>query len=197
MWWLWLLVLLLALPVLYLFLRGSHYSRIFSDTHFLEFAQKLALLKPRLLERVDDDITASDDPRIMSTSAGIFLFYTISRDGTQFVHHFSLRDQQGYTATTTGEFFSLFSALLLGVEPERLTMQRSENTVFHVTFGLSPEEQQAFISHPFPALASDALAPLCAEVRKRLHARPVNNITTGIDFTHPPAPPAAAPRNNP
>jgi hypothetical protein len=173
--------------------RGMHYGRMFDDDHFVEFARALAAIKPVVLDNVEDpeagrvSLPTPADPRTLRTSGDLFLYYTITRQGGRYEHHYSLRDTRGYTAGAVGQGFGVFAALVLGVDPSLLTIERSENTVFHVEFVLDEKQQRAFADRPPLGVTNDNVAALkrqAFDVGRRVGFK---HTKIGISFVAKPA----------
>src|SRR5262245_26350559 len=76
-------------------LRLSWYRRLFAFPHLLEFGQGLAAVKQAAIRDViasdANGVQSPDDARILRTSAGLVLLYTVSPGATgTYVHHASV-----------------------------------------------------------------------------------------------------------
>jgi hypothetical protein len=136
--------------------RRSLYRTLFSDPHLMEFGQGLAARKAAALRDVigmsGGEIQSPDDPRILRTSAGLALVYTVSiREPATYVHHASISMPGRVTAHAVGETFILLWARLLGIEYERLALQVSPTSVHHAEFVLDENEQSSFAQRPVEA----------------------------------------------
>jgi hypothetical protein len=154
--------------------RLSLYRRLFAVPHMTEFGHGLAALKQAAMRAVGDggDASSPDDARILRTSVGLALFYTISMKapGT-YVHHASVSIPGGVTAGAVGETFILLWARLLGVAYERLALEVSPTTVHHAEFVLDENEQAIFAQRPVPAPTVELLQAFqseCAAARSGL-----------------------------
>ncbi|MES2462967.1 MAG: hypothetical protein V4671_20475 [Armatimonadota bacterium] len=154
--------------------RSAQLKQIFSDAHLIEIAEQLEAVKPlavHLAEVSEAPFALEDDPRAFMTGAGIVLYYTISHDDGLYFHHFSLKDSYGITPHAVGATLVVYVARLFSVSPEILTVERSQQQVFHVSFKLSGEEQKAFARTPLhvpSARAARTLFNECLEIRQNL-----------------------------
>jgi hypothetical protein len=136
----------------------------------MEFGQRLAALKQAAIRDVipsdGEGVPPPDDPRILRTSAGLALIYTVSvgTPGT-YVHHASVSIPGRVTAHAVGETFTLLWARLLGVGYERLSLQVSPTTVHHAEFVLDENEQSNFAQRPMAAPTVELLQAFQAECR--------------------------------
>jgi hypothetical protein len=154
--------------------RLSLYRRLFAVPHMTEFGQGLAALKQAAMRAVGDggDAPSPNDARILRTSAGLALLYTISikAPGT-YVHHASVSIPDRVTARAVGETFILLWARLLGVEYQRLALEVSPTTVHHAEFVLDENEQANFAQRPVQAPTVELLQAFqseCAAARSSL-----------------------------
>jgi hypothetical protein len=178
----WLLMcLLLAVVALVCVPRVRLYRRLFADSHLMEYAHGLAALKQAALREIiageAGAIQSPDDARILRTSAGLVLVYTVSTGtpGT-YVHHASVSLAGGVTAHAVGATFILLWARLLGVEYSRLALQVWPSTVHHAEFVLDAEEQSRFAERPVTAATAEWLQAFqteCASARQNLRFEPV------------------------
>jgi hypothetical protein len=114
------------------------------------------------------------DPRVLISSAGLILAYTVRQVGQRFVHHYSVSVSGGYTARAAGETFVLLTAWLIGVPYERLSLSVGRSTVHHAAFELSHTENEALRAREVPPLSPADIAAFRKEwmsVRDRLSWR--------------------------
>jgi hypothetical protein len=134
--------------------RGSFYRRLFADGHFVEVARGIARIKPAAIDHVivseEDAVTSGDDPRVLITSRGLALCYTVAQyEGEgRFVHHYSISLSGGHTAHAAGASFILFTAKLLGIPFDSLALGVGRSTVHHAEFRLAPAEHEEFARRP-------------------------------------------------
>jgi hypothetical protein len=149
--------LLVALVVAWVVYRAAVYRRLFADEHFLEVARGLGRVKTSALDKLlgaeEDEVTSRTDPRVLLTSAGLALLYTVRQAEGGFVHHYSVSVAGGYTAHAVGETFVLFVAKLLGVPFGSLALGVGRSTVHHAEFRLSAAEQSEFAARPVPEVS--------------------------------------------
>jgi hypothetical protein len=162
------------LVALWVVARTRRYARLFADAHVLEVARGLvgvkaaALARPIRSER--DEPTGPDDPRILATSAGLAIVYTVaeSEGGSGFAHHCSVSVVGAPTTHAVGGTFLLLVAKLLSLPREGLSCQITESTVHHAEVALDAARHAAIAAAP-------VLAPLPAELaalrREALNAR--------------------------
>ncbi len=93
--------------LLWLFSRGGFYKRVFADEHFLEVARALPRVKAAAVGGVyeaDEPMESPENnPRVLVTSAGLILAYTVRREDDRYVHHYSVSAGGGVTAHSLGE----------------------------------------------------------------------------------------------
>ena len=148
--------------------RSSVYRTLFGIPHLMEFGQGLAAVKQAALQDViasdGGGVRGPDDPRILRTSVGLVLVYTVSiRTPGIYVHHASVSVPGRVTAHAVGETFILLWAKLLGVAYERLTLQVSPTTVHHAEFVLDGNEQSDFAQRPVETPTVESLQAFPAE----------------------------------
>ena len=155
--------------------RRARYGRVFGDQHFTEVARGVARIKTAAMERPDVALVhAPTDPRLLVTSKGLVLLYTLTRTGDRFEHHYSLSLGGGYTAHAPGATFVLFVAKLLGVPFQTLALSVAPSTAHHAEFHLSAAEQEGFTNRPVPEPTPDEIMAFRREffdVRERLQWR--------------------------
>jgi hypothetical protein len=169
--------IVLALLIVLWFIGGfGVYRRVFADAHFQEIAARLPSVKQAALERLvvsqEDAMRPMEDPRVLLTSVGLAMIYTIGPDGGVYRHHLSVSfPARGYTAHAVGETFVLFVAWLLGIASDRLFLGISQTTVHHAEFVLTEQEQGAFAERAVEAPSTERIAAFRADwitVRKQL-----------------------------
>jgi hypothetical protein len=93
--------LLLAGLACWWWLRGRLTRRLLAEEHLREVARDMDTVKQAacrlLLASPAAFAPLPRDPRVLATSAGLLVFYTISRDGPSYAHHLSLSVVGGYT----------------------------------------------------------------------------------------------------
>lgn len=149
-------------------LRLSWYRRLFAAPHLMQFAQGLAAVKQAAMRDMiasdGDSVQPPDDARILRTSAGLALLYTVSPGAAgTYVHHASVSIPGHPTAHAVGETFILLWARLLGVEYERLALDVSPMTVHHAGFVLSEHEQSELAQRPVETPTAEWLQAFLAE----------------------------------
>jgi hypothetical protein len=148
--------------------RVSSYRTLFGIPHLMEVGQGIAALKQAAIQDLipsdGGGIRPPDDARILRTSAGLLLVYTVNV-GTagMYVHHASVSIPGQVTTHAVGETFLLLWAKLLGVEYERLALQASAATVYHAEFALDENEQSNFARQPVVAPTVEWLQAFQAE----------------------------------
>jgi len=146
----------LLLLVLWFFFKGGKYKQLFADEHFVEIAQGVVGMKQAALDDINDPEHATppdaNDGRLLKTSAGLVIYYDITKDDGRFVHHYSISVAGGYTAHAVGRTFAIFVAQLLGVPLDVLTLVVTESSIHHVEFTLEPSSQAEFAARPVPVV---------------------------------------------
>ncbi len=148
----------------WLLLRGRLAGRLLEEKHLLETAEALEAVKRAALERPiaspADFAPLPRDPRVLATSAGLLLFYTVSRLDRQYNHHLSLSAAGGYLPRVAGETLLLYFADLLGIPYNRLQLSVSPTTVRHAEFVLDEKEQAELARRRVAPLAEKRLPEL-------------------------------------
>ena len=163
----------LVAVVLYVVSRSRHYGKLYSPAHVAEFCQGIGRLKPVVLERIESEDSlrgtplTPEDPRILRTSGGLLLVYTISADGGVYRHHFSIQDLQGYTAGAVGQTFLVLTAMVLGHDVAALGLERSERAIYHAEIELDEAGQRAFAERPPTAVTEANAGELWAEAMRK------------------------------
>ncbi len=137
-------VLLLAGLAGWRLLRGRLTRRLLAGPHLLEVAEGLEPVKRAacrlLLASPAAFAPLPRDPRVLATSRGLLLHFTVSRDGSSYAHHLSLSVVGGYLPRPAGEALILFLVGLLGVPYEQLELTVSASSVHHAQFVLTETE---------------------------------------------------------
>lgn len=171
--------------VLWLASRARRFAALFGPPHLLEIGRGLVRVKAAALAQVmhdeSDGPTDGNDPRVLSTSAGLAIVYTVSQRGQRFVHHCSLSVIGGPTAHAVGGAFVMFVAKLLGLTQSELQCHVAPSTVHHVQLEVDPAGHSALAALPIPELTPRALEALR---REALEAR------SRVDWRRPSADPA-------
>ena len=156
-----------VLIVLWLATRARRFAALFGDPHLLEIGRGLVRVKAAALAHVmrdeRDGPTAGDDPRVLATSAGLAIVYTVSERGQRFVHHCSISVIGGPTAHAVGGAFVMFVAKLLGLAQPELQCHVAPSTVHHIQLELDPARHAALAALPLPELSPRALQALRRE----------------------------------
>lgn len=167
--------LVLALAFVWLAFRNNVYRRVFSDEHFVEVANRIVRVAAAAFANplsADGGTPASpDDPRVLVSSAGLMLAYTVHPREGRIVHHWSVSLSGGYTAHAVGRTFVLLTARLIGVPYERLALGIGRSTVHHAEVDLSEAEHAALRERSVPEVSAadvDALRKELIDVADRL-----------------------------
>jgi len=189
-WLLALLAIAAASLVWWILRRLFWYRRLFAVPHLMEFGQGLAAVKRAAMREViagdAEGGPSPDDARILQTSAGLALLYTVSLGAAgTYVHHASVSIPGRPTAHAVGETFILLWAKLLGIEYARLALDVSPMTVHHAEFVLNEQEQSDFAQRLVAAPTAEwmqAFLAECATARQNLRRdrNLVRNITQPI-----------------
>jgi hypothetical protein len=168
MWFLACLAIAAVGLISWIMLRLSWYRRLFAVPHLMEFSQGLAAVKRAAMRDmiVSDEkgVQPPDDARILRTSAGLALLYTVSLGAAgTYVHHASVSVPGRPTAHAVGETFILLWAKLLGVEYGRLALDVSPMTVHHAEFVLNEREQSELAQRPVEMPTAEWLQVFLAE----------------------------------
>ena len=167
-WLLTLLAIAAASLVWWIVRRLFWYRRLFAVPHLMEVGQGLAGVKQTAMRDMiaseAKGVESPDDARILRTSAGLVLLYTIGQGapGT-YVHHASISIPGRPTAHAVGETFILLWAKLLGIEYGRLALDVSPMTVHHAEFVFNEQEQSEFAQRPIEAPTAEWLQAFLAE----------------------------------
>src|SRR5262249_45910610 len=144
--------------------RAKTYRRLFGDDHFLEIAKAAARLKAAGVEQLtqtDSDLpSSSDDPRILLTSAGLAIVYTVRQEEAAFRHHCSVGVQRGITANAVGGTFLMYVARLLGLPIERMQFEIGKSTVHHGEVVLDAAQHEALVSARVPPVTASNVVEL-------------------------------------
>jgi hypothetical protein len=129
-----------------LFFRGRMYRRLFSNEHFIEIGHCVAGLKAAALERATDAMADGkwdpSDPRMLVTSAGLAIAYTVHANDPEFIHHCSVGVSGDFTAHGAGATFVAFVMNLVGLPMDKARFQVGESTVHHAEATLGAEEHE-------------------------------------------------------
>jgi hypothetical protein len=124
------------------------YSRIFSLNHYREICVKMSNIKEAAIKAIptdtDDSPIKRDDPRTLITSAGLAIFYTISKTETTYEHHFSISMPGQDIPHAIGEHFSIYVADLMAWEIHDAVFFFSDTPVFHARLELPSDKQLAW-----------------------------------------------------
>jgi hypothetical protein len=162
------LAAVLVLGVLgWLLLRNRLARRLLTDAHLVEVALGLEKVKRAALSRPIESAAAfaplPRDPRILATSVGLLLFYTVSPFEGQSAHHLSLSVSGGYLPRAAGETLLVYLAGLLGIACNRLSLYVSPTSVQHAEFLLDSGELAELANRPIKPPAADRLPALRKE----------------------------------
>jgi hypothetical protein len=156
-----------ALVVLWLVARARRYAALFADPHLLEIGRGLGRVKAAALARVmrdeRDAPTAADDPRVLATSAGLAIVYTVRERATRFEHHCSISVVGGPTPHAVGGTFVMLVTKLLGLTDAGLQCHVAASTVHHAALSVDAERHAALAALPIPRLTPAALMALRRE----------------------------------
>jgi hypothetical protein len=164
----WLFVSLLVVFGLVVASRARMYGRLFGDEHWLEIGRGIAGTKAAALGRVietDGDAPVSrGDPRIIATSSGLVIVYTVQKREADFVHHCSVGTRGGATAHAVGSTFVVLVAKLLGLPTEKTTYQIADSTIHHAEAVVDEAEHLALAAAPVPEVSAGNVAELRRDV---------------------------------
>lgn len=166
---------LAGLVALALVAKARRLRRLFGDDHHLEIARRAPALKAAALDRAADPDSlgrvALDDPRLVLTTAGLAILYTVASEDGRFVHACSVSYQGGVTAHAIGWHFLGYLVLLLGLPLERLELSVSASTAHHAEVSLGPDDHAAVARAPVREVSPGQLSDLrqaIATARARL-----------------------------
>ncbi|MFO0726102.1 MAG: hypothetical protein U1E65_20130 [Myxococcota bacterium] len=166
------------------------YAQILSPAHVLELGGILPGIKAAALAEIELGDSPAEkqvrevEPRRAITSAGLRILYTITSVQDRFIHHYSLSVGE-YTPHAVGRTFALVVARLLGLDAAKLEVARSSNSIWHIVFELSAEEQQGFGARAPLAVNAEEAEAIFAESFRDGHK---------LDLDHPSLLPAAPQR---
>ncbi|HEV3191899.1 MAG TPA: hypothetical protein VGY54_15415 [Polyangiaceae bacterium] len=139
------------------FFRGRMYRRLFSDEHFIEIGRSGAGLKAAALESATDGVAdgmrGPSDPRMLVTSAGLAIAYTVHKNDLEFIHHCSVGVSGDITAHGVGATFVAFAITLVGLPIHKARFQVGESTVHHAEATLSAEEHEKMARAAVPEVS--------------------------------------------
>ena len=154
-------IVLLSAVVLFavwLALKLRRHTRILSDDHLAEVAERFDAVRSFAYRLADEPLAADPvdpgDPRVAVTRDGVVVAYTIRRDGTRYVHHFSVSVAGGYTPPSVGGSLVVYLDSLLGRDPGQVDFGVSHGTVYHGEFTVDADEEPAVQAQPL-ALPGD------------------------------------------
>lgn len=152
---------------LWLAARARRYGRVFAAEHWRQVAESMVRVKAAALAKViradGDEPSTPDDHRILATSAGLAIVYTVSESAGRFVHHCSVSLVGGPTTHAVGGSFTLYLAKLLGLPLARLRCSVADTTVHHAELSLDADEHAALATAPVLDVSSDDIAALRRE----------------------------------
>lgn len=164
----WLFVALLVVFGAVVASRARLYGRLFGDDHWIEIGRGIAGVKAAAFARVidtdDDAPTSRDDPRILATSSGLVIVYTVQKRDADFVHHCSVGTKGGATAHAVGSTFLLLVVRLLGLPAEKVTYQIADSTIHHAEAVVDDAGHHALSAAPVPELSAGNVAELRRDV---------------------------------
>jgi hypothetical protein len=116
----------------------------------------------RVIETDADAPAPPDDPRILVTSCGLVIVYTVQKRDAEFAHHCSVGTKGGATAHAVGSTFLLLIVKLLGLPAEKTGYQIADSTVHHAEAVVDEAEHAALSG----ARGVDVSASNVAEFRR-------------------------------
>ncbi len=136
------------------------YVPLLRDSHFLELAEALGNLKASGLAAGGRPIDSVDDPRILTTSAGVTVLYSTEELPEQeaLLTHISLSHQSGYLAWAAGGRFVHQMLQQLGVPVADAAFAHSPAGVVHVAFLIQRAERSEFEQARVKSLLSEDVA---------------------------------------
>lgn len=164
----WLFVALLVVFGLVVVSRARMYGRLFGDEHWIEIGRGIPAVKTaafaRVIETDADAPKPPDDPRILATSCGLVVIYTVLKRDADFVHHCSVGMRGGVTAHAVGETFLLLVVKTLGLPAKRMAFHFGESTVHHGEVVVDEAEHQALAVAPVLEISATNVAEFRREV---------------------------------
>ena len=170
----WIIILLIAaLVIRWVLSRSRRYSKLFDDQHFLELALAMPSLKKAALDRIDQppgsERDFANDPRLIQTSAGLAVVYTVSSTSPdEFVHRLSVSLPGHVTPRGVGRRFLTLAVLLLGIPPQLAPISQSASTVHHLEFSFTEAEHRKFADRPVREITPENVAAFRQEVEAEL-----------------------------
>jgi hypothetical protein len=154
--------LVVAVLAAFLVSRARSYRRLFADEHFIAIGRAARTLKAAAVTHViqadRDQPTSPNDPRILTTPAGLAIVYTVQKRESKFVHHCSVSVPGGYTAHAVGGTFLVFVMKLVGIPIERAALGIGASTIHHGEVTLDQAEHDALASAPTPEVSASNVA---------------------------------------
>ncbi len=150
--------------------RARKYRRLFSDDHFAEIVRRAPALKQAALGHVmatDADAPSSPaDPRVMTTSAGLAIVYTVRARMTDHVHHVSVSAAGGYTAHAVGATFTAAIVELVALPADKTRFGVTRSTVHHAEVVLDEAEHARVCDAPMRETDVAELRRACLDARR-------------------------------
>ncbi len=113
------------------------YKPLLRDDHFAELLALAPSLKQAALERVGEPLRPPDDPRVVLTSRGLLVFYSVQESAGGYLHHLSFSYGGGAMALAAGGRFMYVILTALGTFGGLKGMAHSRGGVTHGIFELS------------------------------------------------------------
>ena len=143
----------LILMVVVMLVKGPLFRRVLSEAHFVECARGAWNAARRACRKREDPGSAGEentggDEEEFTSSEGVVLHYSIRKgegdEAGQFVHHYSVRMNRGYTPHAIGGTFVAWVALILEVGLAMGWVGITPDRVHHAEFALDGDEQREF-----------------------------------------------------
>jgi hypothetical protein len=154
--------LMIAVVTAFFVSRARSYGRLFANEHFIEIGRGASGLKVAAVANViqsdSDQPRSPNDPRILTTSAGLAIVYTVRKHQSDFVHHCSVSMRGGYTANAVGGTFVVFVMKLVGMPVERAGFEIGASTVHHGEVTLDQAEHDDLVTAPTPDISASNVA---------------------------------------
>jgi len=164
----WIAIALLVLLGLFalIFLLDTKYKKIFADDNFIEIAEQLSAIKPRVQQDIiGRDVEEVAEPRSQAfvTAAGVAIFYTIGFNNDRYIHHVSLSYQGHHMARSAATLIGVYIASQLNIAAEKVYFHRSAGGVYHLVFDMSAEEFTVFRLAEIRVPSAEEIRPVLKE----------------------------------
>lgn len=139
---------------------GRKYKRLFADEHMVELLGLVPALKAAAIELAGEPLSPEKDPRTVTTTAGLVVYYSVQATSAGYLHHLSFSYAGAPMAFAAGGRFLHVALNALGTNGDLTAVAHTPAGVTHGVCLLSEAREEDYVGLSLPAPKADDIRTL-------------------------------------